>query len=82
MDDLVANQKKIKGNGSFSIHDHSTNWARIFSRLIAERITDVFDLENYCPVRRDFGENIYNFRPSKTVAQPNWKGTGDKNCQN
>jgi hypothetical protein len=37
MDDLVAKQEKIKGNGSFSIDDHkddhSTNWARILSRL-------------------------------------------------
>ena len=57
MDDLVAKQKTINGNGIFSIQDFSTSRAR--------KLSSHGDLV-YCSARRYFGENIYNFCPSTT----------------
>jgi hypothetical protein len=57
MDDLVAKQETIKRNGIFSIQDFSTSRAR--------KLSSHGDLA-YCPARRYFGENIYNFCPSRT----------------
>lgn len=57
MDDLVAKQETIKRNGIFSIQDFSTSRAR--------KLSSHGDLA-YCPARRYFGENIYNFCPSTT----------------
>ena len=57
MDDLVAKQETIKGNGISSIQDLNTSRAR--------KLSSHGDLA-YCPARRYFGENIYNFCPSRT----------------
>ena len=57
MDDLVAKQETIKGNGISSIQDLNTSRAR--------KLSSHGDLA-YCSARRYFGENIYNFCPSRT----------------
>ena len=57
MDDLVAKQETINGNGISSTQDFSTSRAR--------KLSSHGDLV-YCSARRYFGENIYNFCPSRT----------------
>ena len=70
MDDLVAKQETIKGNGISSIQDLNTSRAR--------KLSSHGDLA-YCSARRYFGENIYNVSVLRELnLQPGWKWTGEK----
>jgi len=72
MEDRVAKQETIKGNGIFSIQDFSTSRAR--------RLSSHGDLA-YCPERSYFGENIYNFWPSRTDFATRLEVDWRKICQ-